>query len=203
MQDDSRDSSKSKPVRPTVPWIVFRRWLAPHQTLEPVIRRHLTLVATLRHRWPQLFHRTTADIFSSVNSLNDAITATLFPVLKPTNVVRVLQMRAMADPLVIRIAYGLTSQELERAQQAVNRSHRPVLVERKWNIVLESSASVEGGGGSPAPKRIKISEAGSNSYTVQSNSPVAICLSDSEDSPSVVLPARKRSQQRVRTELYK
>ncbi|XP_038117866.1 calphotin isoform X2 [Culex quinquefasciatus] len=203
VQDDSRDSSKSKPVRPTVPWIVFRRWLAPHQTLEPVIRRHLTLVATLRHRWPQLFHRTTADVFSGVNSLNDAITATLFPVLKPTNVVRVLQMRAMADPLVIRIAYGLTLQELERAQQAVNRSHRPVLVERKWNIVLESSASVEGGGGSPAPKRIKISEAGSNSYTVQSNSPVAICLSDWEDSPSVVLPVRKRRQQRVRTELYK
>ncbi|XP_039440971.1 mucin-17-like [Culex pipiens pallens] len=203
VQDDSRDRSKSKPVRPTVPWIVFRRWLAPHQTLEPVIRRHLALVATLRHRWPQLFHRTTADVFSNVNSLNDAITATLFPVLKPTNAVRVLQMRAMVDPLVIRIAYGLTPQELELAQQAVNRSHRPVLVERKWNIVLESSASVEGGGGSPAPKRIKISEAGSNSYTVQSNSPVAICLSDSEDSPSVVLPVRKRRQQRVRTELYK
>ncbi|KAL9701800.1 hypothetical protein quinque_005241 [Culex quinquefasciatus] len=203
VQDDSRDSSKSKPVRPTVPRIVFRRWLAHRQTLEPVIRRHLALVATLRHRWPQLFHRTTADIFSNVNSLNDAITATLFPGVKPTTAVRVFQMRAMVDPLVIRIAYGLTPQELERAQQAATRSHRPVLVERKWNIVLESSESVDGGGGSPAPKRIKISEAGSNSYTVQSNSPVAICLSDSEDSPSVRLPVRKRRQQRVRTELYK
>ncbi|KAL1396925.1 hypothetical protein pipiens_010146 [Culex pipiens pipiens] len=206
-QDRSQASTSGELVpgviRPTVPRIVFRRWLAHRQTLEPVIRRHLALVATLRHRWPQLFHRTTADIFSNVNSLNDAITATLFPVLKPTNAVRVLQIRAMVDPLVIRIAYGLAPQELERAQQAANRSHRPVLVERKWNIVLESSESVEGRGGSPAPKRIKISEAGSNSYTVQSNSPVAICLSDSEDSPSVRLPVRKRRQQRVRTELYK
>lgn len=102
----------------------------------------------------------------------------------------------MVDPLAIRIAYGLTPLELERAQQAANRSHRPVLAERKWNIVVES---VEGGDWSPAPKRIKISEAGYASYTVQSNSPVVICLSDSEDSPSVQLPVRKRRQPRVRT----
>uniref|UniRef100_A0A1Q3FB02 Putative mucin 68d n=1 Tax=Culex tarsalis TaxID=7177 RepID=A0A1Q3FB02_CULTA len=178
--------------QPTVP----HRWAAHHRALEPVIRSHAALYDTLRQRWPQLFHRSPTSLFCDLNSLNGAIASTLFATLaKPTDVVQLVQMRAMVDALALRIAHGVTPQELDPTQRPLRR---PVLAERNWEVVVTALESLEEEEESPAVKRIKISETGSSGFSLESNSPVVICLSDSEDSPSLRLPVRKKRQYRIR-----
>lgn len=198
----------------------LQRWQAHHAALEPFVRSHRTLYDTLRQRWPQLF-QPGSSLFRNLNDISSVIFTTLFPHLNPSNPGRMVKLRFMVDHLVFRIVYGTNLQELrgpkEPARLPPSPPPAPTLAEeverhtqRTWEIeVTSSSSSKSGAAAPPASKRIRIesSSAGSvlgrdagngNGQNGIDVSTITIELSDSEDSPSVVLPVRKKRNYRIR-----
>lgn len=184
---------------PTV--AVCRRWFGHHATLALIVHRHLKLFNELRQRWrPQLFQPPTIDssIFRDLNDLNNVITATLFPNLpNPSNPSQLIRQRSMVEALAIRIAYGATLEELQEKPTPSPPPPAAMVEDRQsWDIVITSSRSAvdEDDDAPPVSKRIRIE----STSATNAESIVTIVLSDSEGSPSVVLPVRKKRSYRVR-----